>query len=101
MNFIKHKLQKWLNIEPVPTTKDIRTIASQQIEDLFSQKMSYKRDFWVDFERAQNRVKDAINEACREHAQHMANITINQHIKGEQFLDEIVERIKRKQLTSK
>lgn len=94
---LKQKLRKWLEV-PVPMTKEeLRReigrafIAVLTGEDDGSWQYKAKNLFLEQLD-----VK--VERATLEHSVKVANLAVQDHVKGEEFIDEIVARIQRKQL---
>lgn len=94
---LKQKLRNWLEV-PVPMTEiELRWEIGRVFVDVLNGEYD---DSWQ--YNARNAFLEQLDievkRATLEHSTAVASLTAQEHIKGEEFIDEIVARIQRKQL---
>lgn len=102
---MKNIIRKWLEIkdpEPQPAIeeKELRRLIGQAINDALEDKKDYEYSWYLPAHLIRNALNAAIERASKEPARQEATKILEARVAGEAFIDEIVERIKRKQLSA-
>ena len=102
---MKNMIRKWLGIDkieaPQPIDKtELRRMVGQAVADALEGKSDYESVWFFPGERMRNIVERCVEKAATEPARSTAEATLKERIGGEAFVDEVVERIKRKQLSA-
>jgi hypothetical protein len=102
---MKNMIRKWLGVDkleaPKPLDKtELRRMVGQAVADALEGKSDYESLWFFPCERMKNIVERCVEKAATEPARITAEKAIEARISGEKFVDEVVERIKRKQLSA-
>lgn len=108
-NFIKNYLRKWLEIPDekaidfedllLSTRKDVRALVKSAFEEAFLPDVTFKyASLWEDGERLYGTLDDAVRRLALRTIKEETEKKIDSIVTPEKFIDEIVERIKIKQL---
>ena len=95
---IKKALRKWLGIEdPLQNRKLIETLIKDTLYDALQEEPS--NNFALRFKsKLANIIEDSCERLSIEHVKDISRSAAYQYVRSEEFIDEIVERIQRKQL---
>lgn len=104
---MKNILKKWLGLDALeekvngiemPTNADLRKIVGSALETAMEGKNDWDTFFGCRYS-VKNRVANLIEEEVARLSEDRVNELAVKRIEGEQFIDEVVERIKRKQVS--
>lgn len=102
---MKKIIRKWLEIkDPKPPTEikevEIRRLIGEALHDALDNKSDFEGSWYIPPNYIKNALNEAIERAAKDPARKEAEMIVESRISGEEFIDEVVARIKRKQLSS-
>lgn len=101
---MKNRIKKWLEIETPKhiSATDLRKMVGEAVVDALNGKSDERWSFWGFPCNFGNTLTSALKQASHETASEVAaeccQKAISQRVDGEAFIDEIIARIRRKQL---
>lgn len=101
---IKWLTKKWLGVDKLEEkTSDValRHLVGKAVSDALKGEKDYQTAWGVDIWDIENLLKRCIQRAVEEYEPKKAEQLIKDRIYTEEFIDEVVERLKRKQLPKK
>ena len=107
---MKKLIRKWLGIEALETKVEALPFGKMEIRKLVGQALidamdgkedeSFGRAWYLAQEGVLNNFEAAVKRVASGHTEEISKDLISQKIDSEQFIDDIVARIKRKQLNA-